>query len=109
MSKSDSENIKELLKFNENFDLAKKLKELTKEEVREWIEEEWNELIHDHSSSRGEATSIIIDGNHKWMKAKMENELFVYQTLLELNKQMNDKTDDEVMNSLNRSIERFKN
>jgi hypothetical protein len=56
---------------------------LTKEEVSQWIDEEWKELIT-AGSTFNEAKSIIIDANYKWMRMNPENETFVYNKLNEL-------------------------
>ncbi|MFY0215558.1 hypothetical protein [Bacillus cereus] len=74
-----------LLAFLNDFDADQELYNLTKDEVRDWIIDEWSELQQDGISPE-EATSIIIDGNYKWMSIKAENEKFVYETLLILNK-----------------------
>ncbi|MCG3795994.1 hypothetical protein CON78_26085 [Bacillus toyonensis] len=74
-----------LLSFLDGFNLNKELHNLTTDKVRRRINEEWFELQKDGVSPE-EATSIIIDGNYKWMSIKAENKKFVYEMLLILNK-----------------------
>jgi len=55
-------------------------KDLTKDEVSQWIEEEWNQL--ELAGARyNEMCSIIIDGYIGWMQKKEENRAFVYEKL----------------------------
>lgn len=101
----------ELIKYLEEFDIKKSLQELTKEEVKEWIEEEWEELIADGANC-GEATGIIMDGNHRWMKLSVKNEIFVYEELIKLNNLANQvenaKELEEEIQKLEKEMDRKK-
>lgn len=77
---------KELIEYIDNFDLETELKALKAEEVKKMIEEEWDELIKAGIGIK-ETISIITDAHYKWMKLNKEHELFVHQTLRQLNNQ----------------------
>ena len=97
----------ELVKYLENFDEEKELKKLASEEVLEWIKEEWNEFFGEYNVSRGEATSMILDSNLKWMNQSVDNELFVYQSLLDLNKTVFDDENDSIIQQLKNEINKI--
>lgn len=99
------ESKEDLIKFLKSYDSKESLKNLTKEEVKVWIKEEWEELLNDGASHK-ETTGIILDSNHKWMSLSIENKLFVYEELINLNKALNLT---EIVEALEKTINIIRN
>jgi len=74
-----------LLSFINQFNPDEEFKKLDFEEIEEWMNDEWSKLVEVDGISPGEATSIIIDSNYKWMYKNPKRKKFVFEKLLELN------------------------
>ncbi|WP_156290981.1 hypothetical protein [Oceanobacillus salinisoli] len=74
-----------LLSYINKYDPDEELKKLDFKEIEVWIDDEWSELVEVDGVPPGEATSIIIDSNYKWMYNNSKRKKFVFEKLLELN------------------------